>query len=91
MSTSCTGRPDIHRRYYRGLGLTTEFALTLPVGVYALHTAHCSAGLLTIIYRTHDFQANWGQSLMYHHEFEASPYYRNAASFEEIAQAMGNR
>ena len=34
-------------------------------------------------------QSNWGQSLMYHVETEAAPYYRNAASFEEIAEAMG--
>eukprot|EP00193_Tetraselmis_chui_P019428 CAMPEP_0177794500 /NCGR_PEP_ID=MMETSP0491_2-20121128/25685_1 /TAXON_ID=63592 /ORGANISM="Tetraselmis chuii, Strain PLY429" /LENGTH=468 /DNA_ID=CAMNT_0019317173 /DNA_START=373 /DNA_END=1779 /DNA_ORIENTATION=- len=34
-------------------------------------------------------QANWGQSLQYHHEAERSPYYKNAATFEEIAEAMG--
>ena len=26
---------------------------------------------------------------MYHHEVEESPYYKNHASFEEIAEAMG--
>ena len=35
-------------------------------------------------------QSNWGQSLQYNLENEAAPYYRNAASFEEIAEAMGD-
>ena len=35
-------------------------------------------------------QSNWGQSLMYHVDTEAAPYYKNAASFEEIAEAMGD-
>ena len=34
-------------------------------------------------------QSNWGQSLMYHVEQEQAPWYKNAASFEEIAEAMG--
>ena len=34
-------------------------------------------------------QSNWGQSLQYNVENESAPYYRNAASFEEIAEAMG--
>lgn len=34
-------------------------------------------------------QSNWGQSLMYHEDTELAPYYRNAASFESIAEAMG--
>eukprot|EP00873_Tetraselmis_striata_P024668 jgi/Tetstr1/444932/TSEL_032750.t1 len=34
-------------------------------------------------------QANWGQSLQYHLETEASPYYKEATSFMDIAQAMG--
>eukprot|EP00466_Bigelowiella_natans_P001401 jgi/Bigna1/139276/aug1.49_g13984 len=33
-------------------------------------------------------QSNWGQSLQYHRDTEGSPYYRNHASFEEIAEAM---
>lgn len=34
-------------------------------------------------------QSNWGQSLQYHQETEAAPWYRNHASFEEIAEATG--
>lgn len=34
-------------------------------------------------------QSNWGQSLEYHHERERDPYYADATSFEEIAEAMG--
>ena len=34
-------------------------------------------------------QANWGQSLEYHIETEKAPYYKDAASFELIALAMG--
>jgi len=33
-------------------------------------------------------QANWGQSLQYHHEVEQ--YYKNNAGFEEICLAMGD-
>jgi len=33
-------------------------------------------------------QANWGQSLMYHHD--AEKYYEGNAGFEEIASAMGD-
>ncbi len=35
-------------------------------------------------------QSNWGQSLEYDAETEKQPYYRNAASFEEITEAMGS-
>ena len=34
-------------------------------------------------------QSNWGQSLAYHRSTEKQPYYASAASFEEIAEAMG--
>ena len=34
-------------------------------------------------------QSNWGQSLMYHVEQEQAPWYKGAASVEEIAEAMG--
>uniref|UniRef100_A0A7S3ZDM7 NADP-dependent oxidoreductase domain-containing protein n=1 Tax=Lotharella globosa TaxID=91324 RepID=A0A7S3ZDM7_9EUKA len=34
-------------------------------------------------------QSNWGQSLMYDYDAEKYPYYKNHASFEEIAEAMG--
>ena len=34
-------------------------------------------------------QSNWGQSLNYDVEMERAPYYKNAASFEEITEAMG--
>mmetsp|Transcript_15171 Transcript_15171/g.20030 ORF Transcript_15171/g.20030 Transcript_15171/m.20030 type:complete len:495 (-) Transcript_15171:162-1646(-) len=34
-------------------------------------------------------QANWGQSLGYKYEAEQYPWYKNAASFEDIAEAMG--
>ena len=33
-------------------------------------------------------QSNWGQSLQYHLDTEQAPYYKNHASFEEIAEAM---
>ena len=33
-------------------------------------------------------QSNWGQSLTYHLDTEQAPYYKNHASFEEIAEAM---
>ena len=35
-------------------------------------------------------QSNWGQSLEYDVDTERQPYYRNAASFEEITEAMGS-
>ena len=34
-------------------------------------------------------QSNWGQSLQYHVEQEQAPWNKSAASFEEIAEAMG--
>jgi len=33
-------------------------------------------------------QSNWGQSLQYHQASEDAPWYKNHASFEEIAEAM---
>ena len=35
-------------------------------------------------------QSNWGQSLQYHREQENAPWYRDHASFEEIAEAMSD-
>lgn len=79
LATKITGGANVNRRnIVKDLEGSLLRMKTDYVDVYTLHWP-----------ARYTPQSNWGQSLQYHGDTERAPYYRNAASFEEIAEAMG--
>jgi aryl-alcohol dehydrogenase-like predicted oxidoreductase len=78
ISTKITGGRNVNRRnIIADVDGSLKRLGTDYIDVYSLHWP-----------ARYSPQANWGQSLMYNHEFEK--YYESNAGFEEIALAMGD-